>query len=717
MNQNFIPFGANYYRATTPKRSEWKKDIENMREYGFNTIKVLALWRWNNPQKDGFYFEDLDELMDLAQASNIKVIINVLFDSAPAWFFSKYPDSVMITCDGRRVEPQTTAWRAIGGAPGPCYNHAEGIEARRKFMIKLVERYKNHPALYFWDLWNEPELTCGILRKPYQKDMVCYCNTCKKAFIKWLKDKYGSIADLNNAWARNYSNWSELELPRSGDSFLDMIDWRMFFSDVLTNELKLRIETVKKLDSKTPVMVHTVPIPYFNAVTCCNNDYDLAEQCDLFGNSIGSHPFAAAFNTSCAENKTVINSEIHALGGDTYKRPRIPGFEDIKGHIFVPLARGIKGFIYWQYRPETLGKESPAWGLTDIAGRHTDWLEYSSLICKALQKNADIIATAKPIASEVAIINSYRGQIFDWCASGSTETYSGSVIGLYMALYDAGFNADIIGLEKLTYEKLKRYKVILLPFPYFMDSKTASMLKQWVQEGGFLISEAFFGAVSAENGLHSTSMPGYGFTEVFGVKEGITDTSTGYDNAYTNASSGGAGFKPVKIKLERSADIHITEDEINGYYFRERLLPETADILGIFEDRSAAVTINKYGKGQAVIIGSLLGFAYYKTGEVKITNLIENLTLKGGTRQFAVTDKRKVRADVLVNKQNDAILAVNSFNESAGSVEIKINFDIGNKTRLYNIMTEEETNLTHDDEGYHAKIEIESCGHEVFRIE
>jgi beta-galactosidase len=180
MNETFIPFGANYYRANTPKKSEWKKDIENMREYGFNTIKVLALWRWNNPQKNVFYFEDLDELMNLAKAADMKVVINVLFDSAPAWFFRRYPDSVMITCDGRRVEPRVTAWRAIGGAPGPCYNHSEGIKARCKFLKKIVERYKDHQALYLWDLWNEPEPTCGILRKPIQSDMVCYCDTCKE---------------------------------------------------------------------------------------------------------------------------------------------------------------------------------------------------------------------------------------------------------------------------------------------------------------------------------------------------------------------------------------------------------------------------------------------------------------------------------------------------------------------------------------------------------
>ena len=34
--------------------------------------------------------------------------------------------------------------------------------------------YKDHPALYIWDLWNEPELTEGIYREPKMEDLLCY---------------------------------------------------------------------------------------------------------------------------------------------------------------------------------------------------------------------------------------------------------------------------------------------------------------------------------------------------------------------------------------------------------------------------------------------------------------------------------------------------------------------------------------------------------------
>jgi beta-galactosidase len=164
-NSSFIPFGAQYYRAPTPLSSEWETDIKNMADCGFNTIKIWAQWRWNNPRKDIFDFSDLDELMRLCEKYGLKVIINIILDVAPVWFYKLYPDSVMVTNSGDRLMSQSTAYRQIGGAPGPCYHHPEAQLYKNEFVSALAERYKGSDVLYCWDLWNEPELTCGIARK------------------------------------------------------------------------------------------------------------------------------------------------------------------------------------------------------------------------------------------------------------------------------------------------------------------------------------------------------------------------------------------------------------------------------------------------------------------------------------------------------------------------------------------------------------------------
>ena len=79
-NLDFIPFGAQYYRAPTPKPHCWERDIKNFAGFGFNTLKIWAQWRWNNPKKDVYDFSDLHTIMDLAKKYGVKVIINMILD-------------------------------------------------------------------------------------------------------------------------------------------------------------------------------------------------------------------------------------------------------------------------------------------------------------------------------------------------------------------------------------------------------------------------------------------------------------------------------------------------------------------------------------------------------------------------------------------------------------------------------------------------------------
>ncbi|HEX3074961.1 MAG TPA: beta-galactosidase, partial [Ignavibacteriales bacterium] len=81
----YIPFGTQYYRAPSPHREDWDRDLKKISELGFNTVKYWIQWRWNNPAMSEYYFDDIDELMELASKHNLKVMLNTIFDVAPAW--------------------------------------------------------------------------------------------------------------------------------------------------------------------------------------------------------------------------------------------------------------------------------------------------------------------------------------------------------------------------------------------------------------------------------------------------------------------------------------------------------------------------------------------------------------------------------------------------------------------------------------------------------
>lgn len=605
--EQFLPFGSQYYRAPTPQEHNWESDLKKFSSYGFNTVKLWAQWRWNNPAQDEYYFDDLDKLMDLCEKYRLKAVINIIYDVAPAWLYTKFPDSKMINSQGVVLEPTTSACRQIGGLPGPCFHHDIANQEKLKFTKEVVERYKDHPAMYIWDLWNEPELAYNA-RRPDVNNMVCYCKNSREKFIVWLTNKYGSLEAVNKVWSRNYRCWEEFELPRDPRTFKDMIDWRLFFVETLSEDLRARMELTKKLDPKHEAMAHTVA--GFNKVNGCD-DYEIAKMSDLFGGSTNNDPYACRMYASNGRGKKTLASEIHANGGFTIDRGKIRSINEYKEFILIPLSMGYYGFLYWQYRPELIGKEAPMWGMTDRGGNETDWFHYSVKINQVLQQNKDIILNGKLKKPEIGLVYSLKNQIFNWCANFEINTHDQSMAGVHNIFYNLGFDADIVDTKQVCEGDLDQYKLLYYPFPYYMDSNTAEALKKWVAQGGILISEAFFASYEDDTGYHSITVPGFGFDEVFGVKENRATCTSQFIHSYDD-------FDGVDRKNLNNVDIMLEEtgENVTGYFFFEELEAHGAKIIGRFAKQplegSPAITVADYGKGKAVMTGTLVGKRYYE---------------------------------------------------------------------------------------------------------
>lgn len=597
----FLPYGVQYYRAPTPHADDWERDLRSISCAGFNTVKLWVQWRWNNPARDRFDFSDIDRLMDLCSKYRLTVVLNVIYDVAPSWLFVRRPDCRMITADGRRVEPTTHASRQIGGLPGPCYNHAEARELRKRFTTAAVTRYHDHPALAIWDLWNEPELRRGS----QPRDLVCYCDSCRAAFIDWLIAKYETLATLNLVWSKRYGSWEELELPRNGGAIKDMVDWRLFFGHILTRELHERVAAVRTIDTTHPVMVHPA---YFDKISGCWDGQAMADACDLFGGSTGADPYYATVYASYAGTKQVISSEVHAYGGYTLDRGTPPNFATFATAILTPLAYGYTGFLYWQYRPERAGRESPMWGLTRPDGSATPWLGYAARLGEVLARYERTILHGRRVPVRVGIISEIKNHLFSWCAAYTPELHEASLKGAFELFDDLGVRTSMVDGERVRAGDLSDYAVLYYPFPYYTDAAAAAALEQWVADGGVLIAEAFFGGYNDDTGLHNAVLPGFGFDEVFGVREGHSSSAGVFGGAYQDdAADDRAVSQPVQIELDGGG-------VITGRELSVAIEPTHASILGRFTDAalagSPAVSMVGYEKGTAYYIGTFVGAGY-----------------------------------------------------------------------------------------------------------
>ncbi|MBP1631575.1 MAG: hypothetical protein H6Q15_2468, partial [Bacteroidetes bacterium] len=451
IKETYIPFGSQYYRAPSPLREDWEKDLSKMSELGFNTVKFWVQWRWNNPEEGVYYWDDIDELMRLSEKYNLKVMLNTIFDVAPSWIYKKFNDASMITLSGMKVGPQTQPHRQIGGL-GYCFNHDGIAEYFFAFLQETINRYKDHPALEIWNVGSEPELTSSMAEmRAYSDDaskigdMLCYCPNCEKKFKHWLEEKYKSIAKLNISWNRNYISFDDVELPKTRNTFNDVIDWRMFFVYTIGENVKRRFEVARTEDKgKHPLMCHHVFIQGFPVTSTASDPWNVGRFGDLHGFTQMDDMAMIDILRSCAKDKPVISAEMLMLPGYTLDLPKAIDADDVKKFIFSGVAGDQKGFIFWQYRPEILGRETPTWGLSFLDGEETTWLKAFSESGLVLQKNAEFILDAKPKKAEVAILYNPENQIFAWASTGNEKTATDSLLGYHRALYERNYIVDFI---------------------------------------------------------------------------------------------------------------------------------------------------------------------------------------------------------------------------------------------------------------------------------
>lgn len=527
-------YGAQYYRAPTPASTEWEHDLKQMKEMGLNHVKFWIQWRASERKRGEYDFSDIDCLMNLANRNNLKVTLNVIFDVAPVWLYRDYPDCRIILADGTVVEEQTAACRQLGGFPGPCYNHSYAKQFREEFLSAAVKHFRNHPALDMWDVWNEPE-QCSPYRKPTEGKLSCYCPNCRKKFREWIEKKYRTIENLNRVWGRVYNDFDEAETPLRKETFADFIDYANFRLDVMTDEANMRIQTVKKYDSVHSVYLHTVPntLRIFNSMTGVD-DYALAKNCDVFASTTFSGPVWGLSAISPADGKTCYNVESHIGTGMTNMHPKVIRIQDITREFLPQIALGIKGFMYWQYRPELLGFESPAWGIVAPDGTKNSFSEAAEEFIRRLTPYLPQIESYTPKKADIAILVSRNNELLHYCMYGSTDSLASSIEQYITVLFGLNYRIRLVNSEGLTEGKLDGIKLLVLPSMYALSNDEADAVCNFIKCGGKIMCDAHLGAYCVDTGRHSTRVPGCGLSEILGIREKYTTSPYRFEGMGTD---------------------------------------------------------------------------------------------------------------------------------------------------------------------------------------
>ncbi len=612
---------------TTQSEKEWRGDLEQIKSLGFNTVRTWVEWAHCEPRKGEYHFENLKLLCRLANEVGLRVIIQMYVDSAPDWVGKNYPDGCFEAQNGDKVRSQA--------APGYCTDHAGVREAVLNFYTETAKVATQYPNFHGWDLWSEPHIVNWAYINYVPDVQFCFCPNTQNRFREWLKLKYGSLENLNQSWYRNFETWDDVEAPRFGTilSYTDFIDWKNFIYAKLANDLRLRYEAVRKGDPVHVITSHAaVPSIFYSPYNGygATDDFLMAEQVDYYGTSLypkHNHPdrhweiwkFALAVDFSRSANKKnggFYVGELQAGKGTiglNIGNPITP--DDHRIWIWSAIARGAKAINIYAYYPMSSGYESGGYGLINLDGTVTERAQSAGQIARLIHENRTLFLNAVPVQAEVALLYNPLAQMVGGEQRHSTgDMHYQSLVGYYRFFLENNIPVDFIHRRDLKKEGLSSYKLLIVPYPLMFTQEGADALKQYVERGGLVVSEARL-AWNDERGFAASVIPGMGLSEVFGVEE-------------TNIRMN----EKVEMRISESdhAALNLLKpgDLLRGAYFAETLTPlksANSQILAILDDGFPAMVASRYGKGETIGIGSFLGMANHPIADENNNRFLRGL--------------------------------------------------------------------------------------------
>lgn len=274
-----FPYGAVYFRKSNPPEADWARDHATARQIGMNTFRHWFMWSAIEVAPGKYDWRDYDRMMDLAAQNGIKVVIAELVTAAPEWVFDRYPHARFKASDDSITYSGISGSSATGGFPGLCLDNEDVRALAEKFLVALVERYRNHPATLGYDLWNENTYDGGTPQR-----MHCFCEASQRKFREWLRRRYPSLDDLGKAWYRySYADWDNVHPPRNFSGYPESLDWLEFRIDDAFRLQQWRADLFRRLDKNHHIVAHGVAGTLESLPSSAHNEWRSAELVDTWG--------------------------------------------------------------------------------------------------------------------------------------------------------------------------------------------------------------------------------------------------------------------------------------------------------------------------------------------------------------------------------------------------------------------------------------------------
>ncbi len=575
-------FGVDYYPEHWPEE-RWATDARLMAEAGVNIVRLAEFaWSFLEPHPGHFDFDWLDRAITTLHARGIQVILGTPTASAPPWVMALFPDAYKVDQNGHR--------RTYGNRCEFCPTHAGYRERGRLVTRAMAEHYAGNPAVIGWQIDNE-------------LNGHCYCPNCQASFQNWLRGCYGTLETLNSAWgtifwSHVYTEWSQIPVPVETGGVpnpgLDL-DFRRFVSDTFVNFQQEQVDILRQACPKHFVTHNFMgfgfdQIDYFKLAKTLDfvawdnyprTGWHLSQEADHAAIALGHDTMRGLKR----QPFWLMEEQSGSGGWQTVGMNPRPG--EMRLWTYQAIAHGADAMIYFRWRTARYGTEQYWHGVLYHHGQPGRRYDELKAIGSELKRAGEQFLGAEN-RSQVAMILSYDTRwAFQGQANHADFHYPALFTSYYKALHHRNIGVDIVPPDA----DLSGYRLVIAPALYILPQQTADNLRQFVQNGGMLITTARSGVKDEANAIVNSYLPGL-LADVCGVEVDEYDV----------------GPADMTVPLELVLPGRAIQTAQSRLWF-DVLRPTTSQALARYQagyfSGSPAVTLNHFGKGQAVYVGAL----------------------------------------------------------------------------------------------------------------
>lgn len=610
VSSTLLLLGTDYYPDQTPEYL-WEDDAAQMAAMGITNVRVAEFaWALMEPREGRFDFAWLDRSVKILNAHGIAVILGTPSAAPPSWLSQKYPEILLVDEHG---VPLTYGARRFTCPTNKTYRRLSLIIA-----TEMAKRFANTAGVAGWQIDNE--LTLGSAAR-------CYCRFCRDGFQEWSKDKYKTLAAVNEAWgtvfwSNTYTDWSQIPVPLPSGAVTNpglTLDYDRYQSYANVTYLEEQLIVLRRECPKHFITTNNVP-----------GLIDVIDNRDLFRNldfvSADNYPgffalyfggknnssvasFAHDFSRSMKDGKPfLIMEQQSGKAGQPYFSPQ-PEPGQLRLWTYQAIAHGAMGINYFRWDTANFGAEEYWHGIIRHDRSHSPGYAELRQTIKEL-KSLGHEALNAPYVAEVAVCFDSNS---DWALtiqpSQMNLKYSTELMTWYGCVSASQAGVDIVNATK----DLSRYKVLFAPVMYVLTKQQAERIRSFVQGGGVFVAGFRLGVKEENDRVVDTPLPGL-LRDVMGVE--LIDTQPIYTEKQAVKFSG--------ILAGGDAECKVWSDILE---------PKGAIVLATYTTGQyagkAAITSHDFGKGKAVYVG-----AHLEPGD--LARVLVTLTASAGVK--AATD-------------------------------------------------------------------------------